>query len=73
MAAFIFAEPTTYGIGKALAGVVFGTGLMLVVLAGECSFSPGNVLIRAAVCEEKYPSVKSEELDHRYSDILSAP
>lgn len=53
MAAFnLFAEPTTYGLGKALAGVVFGTGLMLVVLAGGELFT-GNVLILAAVCEKK--------------------
>lgn len=53
MAAFnLFAEPTTYGLGKALAGVVFGTGLMLVVLAGGELFT-GNTLILAAVCEKK--------------------
>ncbi len=35
MAAFnLFANPDTYGLGKVLAGAVFGTGLMLVVLAG---------------------------------------
>lgn len=53
MAAFnLFADPTTYGLGKALAGVVFGTGLMLVVLAGGELFT-GNTLILAAVCEKK--------------------
>lgn len=53
MAAFnLFAEPTTYGLGKALAGVVFGTGLMLVVLAGGELFT-GNTLILAAVLERK--------------------
>jgi len=53
MAAFnLFAEPTTYGLGKALAGVVFGTGLMLVVLAGGELFT-GNTLILAAVCEKQ--------------------
>jgi len=53
MAAFnLFAEPTTYGLGKALAGVVFGTGLMLVVLAGGELFT-GNTMILAAVCEKK--------------------
>ena len=53
MAAFnLFAEPTTYGLGKALAGVVFGTGLMLVVLAGGELFT-GNTLILAAVCQKK--------------------
>jgi len=53
MAAFnLFADPNTYGLGKALAGVVFGTGLMLVVLAGGELFT-GNTLILAAVCERK--------------------
>ncbi|HWQ80320.1 MAG TPA: formate/nitrite transporter family protein [Anaerovoracaceae bacterium] len=53
MAAFnLFAAPTTYGLGKALAGVVFGTGLMLVVLAGGELFT-GNTLILAAVLEKK--------------------
>lgn len=53
MAAFnLFAEPTTFGLGKALAGVVFGTGLMLVVLAGGELFT-GNTLILAAVLERK--------------------
>jgi formate/nitrite transporter len=53
MAAFnLFAEPTTYGLGKALAGVVFGTGLMLVVLAGGELFT-GNTLMLAAVLDQK--------------------
>ena len=53
MAAFnLFAEPSTYGLGKALAGVVFGTGLMLVILAGGELFT-GNTMILAAVCEKK--------------------
>jgi formate/nitrite transporter len=53
MAAFnLFAVPETYGLGKALAGVVFGTGLMLVVLAGGELFT-GNTLIIAAVLEKK--------------------
>jgi formate/nitrite transporter len=53
MAAFnLFAQPTTYGLGKALAGAVFGTGLMLVVLAGGELFT-GNTLILAAVCDRK--------------------
>lgn len=35
MAAFnLFAKPETYGLGKAMAGAIFGTGLMLVILAG---------------------------------------
>lgn len=53
MAAFnLFADPSTYGLGKALAGVVFGTGLMLVVLAGGELFT-GNTLMLAAVIEKK--------------------
>ena len=51
MAAFnLFAHPGTYGLGKVLAGAVFGTGLMLVILAGGELFT-GNTLILAAVCE----------------------
>jgi formate/nitrite transporter len=53
MAAFnLLAEPSTYGLGRALAGVVFGTGLMMVVLAGGELFT-GNTLILAAVLEKK--------------------
>lgn len=53
MAAFnLFYEPATYGLGKALAGAVFGTGLMLVVLCGGELFT-GNTLILAAVCDKK--------------------
>jgi formate/nitrite transporter len=53
MAAFnLFAQPTTYGLGKALAGVVFGTGLMLVVLAGGELFT-GNTLMLTAVLDQK--------------------
>ncbi|GAB1476841.1 formate/nitrite transporter family protein [Bacillota bacterium] len=53
MAAFnLLAEPSTYGLGKALAGAIFGTGLMLVVLAGGELFT-GNTLILAAVCEKQ--------------------
>lgn len=53
MAAFnLFYEPTTYGLGKALAGAIFGTGLMLVVLCGGELFT-GNTLILAAVCEKR--------------------
>ncbi len=53
MAAFnLFYQPTTYGLGKVLAGAIFGTGLMLVVLCGGELFT-GNTLILAAVCEKK--------------------
>lgn len=53
MAAFnLFANPDTYGLGKVLAGAVFGTGLMLVVLAGGELFT-GNTLIVVAVLDRK--------------------
>jgi formate/nitrite transporter len=58
MAAFnLFADPNTYGLGKALAVVVFGTGLMLVVLAGGELFT-GNTLIVAAILDKKVTMVK---------------
>ena len=45
MAAFnLLARPETYGLGKALAGVVFPTGLMLVIIAGGELFT-GNTLM----------------------------
>lgn len=53
MAAFnLFAKPETYGLGKALAGSIFGTGLMLVVIAGGELFT-GNTLILAGVLDKK--------------------
>jgi formate/nitrite transporter len=53
MAAFnLFANPATYGLGKALAGAIFGTGLMLVVLAGGELFT-GNTLIITGVLAKK--------------------
>jgi formate/nitrite transporter len=53
MAAFnLFSRPETYGLGKALAGAIFGTGLMLVVLAGGELFT-GNTLMLAAVLDGK--------------------
>lgn len=53
MAAFnLFANPDTYGLGKIVAGTIFGTGLMLVVLAGGELFT-GNTLITAGVLEGK--------------------
>ncbi len=53
MAAFnLFAKPETYGLGKALAGVVFATGLMLVIIAGGELFT-GNTLITIGVLEKK--------------------
>ncbi|MBQ9971944.1 MAG: formate/nitrite transporter family protein [Firmicutes bacterium] len=53
MAAFnLLASPDTYGLGKCLAGSIFGTGLMLVVLAGGELFT-GNTLIMAAVADKQ--------------------
>ncbi len=51
MAAFnLFANPNTYGLGKAMAGSIFGTGLMLVLLAGGELFT-GNTLMTMALLE----------------------
>lgn len=53
MAAFnLFSNPETYGLGKALAGVVFGTGLMLVLVAGGELFT-GNTLILTGVLDRR--------------------
>jgi formate/nitrite transporter len=53
MAAYnLFANPETYGLGKVLAGAVFGTGLMLVLLAGGELFT-GNTLIIVGVLDRK--------------------
>lgn len=53
MAAFnLLADPKTYGLGKALAGSIFGTGLMLVILAGGELFT-GNTLMLAALMDKK--------------------
>lgn len=53
MAAFnLFEKPETYGLGKTLAGSIFGTGLMLVILAGGELFT-GNALIIISVLEKK--------------------
>ena len=53
MAAFnLFAKPETYGLGKALAGAIFGTGLMLVIIAGGELFT-GNALMIVGVLDKK--------------------
>lgn len=58
MAAFnLIADPKTLGVGKALQGAVFGTGLIMVVLAGGELFT-GNVLILASVAEKKVTLAK---------------
>lgn len=55
MAAFnLLASPDTYGIGKALAGAVFPTGLMLVLIAGGELFT-GNTLMLMASPEAGCP------------------
>lgn len=58
MAAFnLLADANTYGLGKALAGAVFGTGLMLVLLAGGELFT-GNTLMVISVLEKKITVLK---------------
>ncbi|KXG77586.1 formate/nitrite transporter family protein [Thermotalea metallivorans] len=53
MAAFnLLSKPETYGLGRALAGAIFGTGLMLVILAGGELFT-GNTLIFMGVLDGK--------------------
>ena len=53
MAAFnLLGKPETYGLGRSLAGSIFGTGLMLVVVAGGELFT-GNSLIMAGVLEKQ--------------------
>jgi formate/nitrite transporter len=53
MAAFnLLAKAETYGMGRALAGAIFGTGLMLVVVAGGELFT-GNTMIIAGVLDKK--------------------
>jgi formate/nitrite transporter len=53
MASFnLLSNPDTYGLGKALAGSIFATGLMLVVVAGGELFT-GNTMMLAAFSERK--------------------
>ena len=53
MAAYnLLSNPDTYGLGRVLAGAVFGTGLMMVLLAGGELFT-GNMLIIVAVMDKK--------------------
>lgn len=48
MAAFnLLSRPETYGLGKALAGAIFGTGLMLVVVAGGELFTGNTMMVGA--------------------------
>lgn len=46
----LLADPTTYGLGRCLAGAVFPTGLILVVIAGAELFT-GNTMIGVGVVE----------------------
>jgi formate/nitrite transporter len=53
MAAYnLLAKAETYGLGKVLAGVVFGTALMLIVLTGGELFT-GNTLIIVPVLDRR--------------------
>ncbi|MDR1272765.1 MAG: formate/nitrite transporter family protein [Clostridiales Family XIII bacterium] len=53
MAAFgLLADPGTYGLGRLVAGAVFPTGLMLIVIAGGELFT-GNTLMLAAAFERR--------------------
>ncbi|WP_303865044.1 formate/nitrite transporter family protein [Alkalibaculum bacchi] len=63
MATFnLLSKPETYGLGRALAGTLFGTGLMLVVVAGGELFT-GNALIIAGVLEKR---IKITQLLHNW-------
>lgn len=48
----LLADPNTFGLGRCLAGAIFGTGLMLVIVAGGELFT-GNTLIFMCVLERK--------------------
>ncbi len=50
----LWAKPMTYGLGKTIAGTIFGTGLMLVLIAGGELFT-GNTLITLSVLKGKTP------------------
>ena len=53
MAAFnLFMNADTYGLGKALAGAIFGAGLIFVIVAGGELFT-GNVLISVSVMHKQ--------------------
>jgi len=53
MAAFnLLANPETYGLGKALAGTIFGAGLMFVIIAGGELFT-GNTLMIIGVLDRR--------------------
>ena len=48
----LLADLTTYGLGKFVSGIVFTTGLIMVILSGAELFT-GNVLICVSVFEKK--------------------
>lgn len=48
----LLANPATYGLGKALAGLMFPAGLIFVLLAGADLFT-GNILIALAAFQKK--------------------
>ena len=48
----LLANPATYGLGKALAGLMFPAGLIFVLLAGADLFT-GNILIALAAFKKK--------------------
>jgi len=48
----LFINPETYGLGRALAGAEFGTGLMLVLIAGG-ELVTGNTLIIVSVLDRR--------------------
>ncbi|MDO4245769.1 MAG: formate/nitrite transporter family protein [Deinococcus sp.] len=53
MAAFnLLGNPETYGLGKMVAGIVFPTGLMLVLVAGAELFT-GNTMMLISVLERQ--------------------
>lgn len=53
MAAFnLLLKPETFGLGKALAGAIFGTGLMLVIIGGGELFT-GNVLMLTSLADKR--------------------
>ena len=48
----LLANPNTYGLGKLLAGIIFPTGLIFVLVAGADLFT-GNILITMAALQKK--------------------
>ena len=67
MAAFnLLASPQTYGLGKALAGVVFGTGLMLVIAAGGRHYLAKDAFYPPEVIRAGYPRLEEwKAIRHR--------